>query len=148
MTFSTLSASMVSVAPVVFWALPIAKEFSSSNASHIPRTTPRQLLPTVLPLLIRCENVVCLKFSSVLRYCATPVSVYQSTAWGNLPRWSESHGSQAKFSSCTQPDHLCRPCRCRMSACANVSLDRRESQSLVWTTGVAGRQQLYPGRRH
>jgi hypothetical protein len=45
MTFSTLSASMVSVAVVVFWALPIAaKESSSNNASQIPRTTPRQLL--------------------------------------------------------------------------------------------------------
>ena len=48
---------------------------------------------------------------------------------GDFPRRSESHGSQAKFSSCTQPDHLCRPCRFRMSACANVSLNRERAKA-------------------
>src|SRR4051794_29344041 len=36
------------------------------------------------PFSLGCENVVCLKLSGVLRYCATPVSVYRSYSVGQL----------------------------------------------------------------
>ena len=60
MTFSTLSASIVSVAVVAFWPFPGARKgLSSKDASQTPRTRPRHLLVKVpsIPAGIRKRSM-------------------------------------------------------------------------------------------